>query len=186
MALLDTFAGNKDATRDWAAEPGLRLVLDLDRAALIGVPLGAKYEDLFRLGPAEDSETAKSGELRYLSRGVAANVTKGKITSYFIVFSQGYEGYDAYPGEARLGGNPITLSALTTESALIDRFGQPYWRDEDDDETLLFYERGDVEWQVEIDENAQLRCITLVSPPSLADPTRREMYGVTAPWPPAS
>src|SRR4051794_24762607 len=79
MGLLDTLAGNKDATRDWAAEPGLQLKLDLDRATLIGVPLGAKYEDLFRLGPAEDSEAAKTGDLRYLSRGVSATVTKGKV-----------------------------------------------------------------------------------------------------------
>ena len=183
MGLLDTLAGNKDATRDWAAEPGLQLVLDLDRAALIGVPLGAKYEDLFRLGPAEDPEAAKTGELRYLSRGVAATVIKGKIASYFVVFSQGYEGFDAYPGEARIGGKSVLLSALTTEAALLDRFGEPYWRDEDDDETLLFYERGEVEWQIEIDENSQLRCLTLLTPPSLADPARREAYGVTAPWP---
>src|SRR5690349_19249745 len=116
MGLLDTFAGNKDATRDWAAEPGLQLVLDLDRPALIGVPLGAKFEDLFRLGPSEDTEAAKTGELRYLSRGVSTTVEKGKLASYFIVFSHGYEGFDAYAGEVRFGGQVIPFSSLTTES----------------------------------------------------------------------
>ena len=184
MGLLDSFAGNKNATRDWAAEPGLRLMLDLDSGGLIGVPLGSKFEGLFRLGPAEDEEPAKTGELRYYSRGVQVTVEKGKIASYFVVFSPGYEGYEAFGGDCRFGGQSVMLSSLTTESALRDRFGEPYWTDEDEDETLLFYERGEVEWQVELDEEGRLRCITLLTPPSLADPEQREAYGIDAPWPP--
>jgi hypothetical protein len=65
------------------------------------------------------------------------------------------------------------------------RFGEPYWRDADADEVLLFYELPEVEWQLEFPlPAATLSAMVIVTPPLLADRQQRHHYGLDKPWPP--
>ncbi len=69
-----------------------------------------------------------------------------------------------------------------TERGLIAIFGSPYWRDQDEDEVILFYEFGEYEWQIEMSLKDRLS-VFVIAPPILADPQQRAAYSVTKPWP---
>ncbi len=65
------------------------------------------------------------------------------------------------------------------------RFYEPYWRDSADEEgSILFYEFGEIEWQVEFDQADSLRCLIVVSPPLMNDEEQRRAHGVNEPRPP--
>ncbi len=57
-------------------------------------------------------------------------------------------------------GRPVNLAALQLDRCLVE-FGDFYWRDSDEQETILFYEFVGMEWQLEFDLRSQLKCITL-------------------------
>jgi hypothetical protein len=78
----------------------------------------------------------------------------------------------------------VALGERTSLGEFTDKFGQPYWKDVDAEETLLFYEFLPVEWQVEFGADGMLRALTLVTPPMLGEPADRDAYGVTKAWPP--
>lgn len=78
----------------------------------------------------------------------------------------------------------MPLSAQTREREIVGYFGDPYWRDEDEEEILLFYEFGELEWQVELTLQGTLKAVNAVAPPLLADEAQRRAYRVTKPWPP--
>lgn len=162
MGLLDSLAGSRDPTGNWATEPGLSVDFDLEPPSLLGVKLGEPLEKLFRLGPAENKETAHQGELRYFSRGVAIEIVKGKCDAFFIVFSQGLEGYAAFHGTVRFNGSPISLNSATDTAAVIEMFGEPLRREDDEDESVLYFsEENDIEWEVEFSPLGLLRCLTV-------------------------
>jgi hypothetical protein len=162
MGLLDSLAGSRDPSGNWATEPGLALDFDFEPPTLLGVTLGEPVEKLFRLGPAENKETAHEGELRYYSRGVAIEVVKGKCDAFFIVFSQGLEGYAAFHGAIRFKGTPISMSNATETDMLIDIFGEPLRREDDEDETVLYFsEVNGIDWEIEFSPLGLLRCITV-------------------------
>ena len=78
---------------------------------------------------------------------------------------------------------PLRLSNRSSESDVQALFGQPYWRDQDEDEIILFYEFPGVEWQIEFDLVGALKHLR-VGRPLLADAEQRAAYGVTKHWPP--
>ena len=88
-----------------------------------------------------------------------------------------------FVGSVQSNSDEIALSYLT-ESTFIDRFGDCYWRDQDDKESILFYEFPNREWQVEFDTQSLLKRIIVTSNPLMARKDQREAYGVTRPWPP--
>jgi hypothetical protein len=161
MGLLDSLAGSRDPTGNWATEPGLTLDFELEPPALLGVKLGEPLEKLFRLGPAENKETANLGEIRYYSRGVSIEVVKGKCDAFFLVFSQGLEGYAAFMGTARFEGTPVDLNSATDTQAVIELFGEPLRREDDEDETILYFEEEGAAWELEFSPLGLLRCLTV-------------------------
>jgi len=70
------------------------------------------------------------------------------------------------------------------EEDVLDVFGQPYWIDRDDMETILFYEFNDVEWQLELSQTGSLQAVIVTASPLLAKEDQRKAYGVSKPWPP--
>lgn len=189
MPLLDDKSLAQDRTQEWVAEPGLVPRLDLDRHSLCGVALGERFEQLHGLGAAQGGSFGGDGDYAWYTRGLHVEVARGRCAAFRIYFVE-EEGYLPFAGECVFQGRALALSALTTESDFISRFGAPYWRDEDEDgERVLFYEharadRGDqVEWQVELDSDGRLACLLLLTPPSLASAAQREAYRVTKPWP---
>jgi hypothetical protein len=137
-----------------------------------------------RLGPAEDPELAEDEVYCYYSRGLEVSAEDGFISGYRFVW-RAEEGFRPFPGRCFHRGAPITLSPAISEAEIAALAGSPYWRDEDEEEILLFYEFDRVEWQVELTRDGRLSQWSIITPPSMADEDQRAAYGVTMAWPPS-
>jgi hypothetical protein len=174
-----------DPTRSWTPDPALRLEIDLDRHALCGVRLGDPLGWLRKLGPAESRKLAKKGRICYFSRGLQIEAPQGTIKSVQLIWTDAErEGFKPFNGSCLRGGKPLALQGGTPESAVLQALGEPYWRDDDRGEIILFYEFGDVEWQAELSGEGALKRLILAKPPLLADDAQRRAYGIDKPWPP--
>lgn len=186
MSFLDRFRRWSTPTRDWARDPGVPLVVDLDAFALCGVELGAPYDRLSFLGPAD------SPFFDWHLLGLTFDVDVDRLEAFAVSLSpeaflgRGWPGEaPPFPGQIRLDGEELAAPALTADR-LAEAWGPPYWEDVDDDETLLFFERHGVEVQLELSPTRETRVLTVTSDPLLADPEQREAYGVRRPWPPVA
>ncbi|MGI5860665.1 MAG: hypothetical protein ACOX6T_01260 [Myxococcales bacterium] len=187
MGFFSTLFGRQreSLTASWEADPAVLLEFDAQRHTLNGVRLGDPVERLRGLGPVEDWRALRVGDLVYASRGLRLGVSEGLLDSFSLIWSSPYEpGFRSFPGHTLLNGREIGLSSSCTEPELRAWFGEPYWRDADEDEVLLFYEWADCEWQVELAPDGKLRSLLVVREPMLADAQARDSYGVTRPWPP--
>jgi hypothetical protein len=137
-------------------------------------------EKLTVLGPAK---TTPSG-FAWPHKGIDVTSSDGKIQELGFYFDHAAEpGKGAFAGRFQFGGVPVGLSNATGESDVQALFGQPYWRDQDEDEIILFYESLGGEWQLEFELGGNLKHLR-VGTPLLADADQRSAYGVTKPWPP--
>ncbi len=92
-----------------------------------------------------------------------------------------------FHGRFRANGTDLALTTATTPSEIRALFGEPYWTDDDDDETILFYEyeAGAIELQFEFPGKQRLDVITLMRNGVLSKQEQRAAYRLTKPWPPA-
>ena len=181
MPLFYRKSAKVDPTRHWVGDIRFHLEVDLSTHSLNGVRIGGLFEGLERLGPAEDRTAAEEGILLYYSRGMEIGLEEGRMSSLRLVWVKD-EGFHPFGGTVKWQGTVLSLGPMTTEEQLLSLFGEPYWRDEDEQEILLFYEFGKVEWQIELTPSGTLTQWTLCAPPLMADATQREAYGVTKPW----
>lgn len=187
MGIIDRLFYGSDPSRDWVADPLVPLEFDFSLHALCGVRIGNPFLSLTILGPAEDRKAAGKGLLRYFSRGVEVEVGEGRVRSIRLVWEDEFdEGFRPYPGACRFGAEPVPLSAATREEEIVACFGPPFWRDEDEDEIILFYEFSHIEWEIEFRPGGTLKSILVLTPPLLAGEEQRKAYGVTKPWPPGA
>ena len=151
------------------------LVIDLSASRCGHTALGAPVSELDFFAEF----LRKKAHFEDLSNGFDAGTEHGALD---------YVGLDltSFPGKFQANGRDIKLTTSTTIEEITSCFGQPYWRDDDADETILFYEGGVGELQLEFTNNRNLSFITLTHTPLLADPAQRAAYGVTKPWPPQS
>lgn len=185
MGFLEHLFRKPDPTAGWKAEPGMRIELDFGCHALCGVKIGDPFPWLEKLGPAEDPRAARRGRFCYHSKGVEVEMKNGVVTSYLLVWASPVDShYRPFAGVCLYRGRDLRLSARTNEREIFEHFGSPYWRDQDQDEILLFYEFEDIEWQIELALDGSLKAGLCVTPPLLADPEQRAAYRVTKPWPP--
>jgi hypothetical protein len=166
-------------TQSWIAEPFKLLVLCLDDHQLCGVGIGDRVDSLSFLGPA----ARWSGTLDFPDHGLSILQSQGidEMTFFFGHPSEPEAG--TFRGTILHRGATVPLSSADDEQTIVRQFGEPYWRDADVDETILFYEFGSHEWQVEFGPDGRLKCLSIACP-LLADPVQREAYGVSKPWPP--
>jgi hypothetical protein len=145
-----------------------------------GVAIGDPVESLSFLGPA----THWSAYLAFPNHGLCiSNSPQVEELQFFFGHAQEND-RGVFQGTIMHRGSPIVLRANDSEEALVARFGEPFWRDADDDEeTLLFYEFSEGEWQIEFGKNGRLKFLS-IGLPLLADPTQRKAYHVTKSWPP--
>jgi hypothetical protein len=184
--MLDFFLGRRDPTRYWQRAADLELTFALDRAALNTARLGGPLEDALFLGPAEDRRTTRLGIYCYYSLGVCVGTEdRPAITWFEIVYHDEDGRHQPFRGRIVFEGREVVLTGITIERFL-ERFGKCYWRDNDKDETILFYELPEREWQVEFDAQGVLKRLIVTDQPLMADPPQRAAYGVTKPWPPES
>ncbi len=189
MGLREWLSRRNDPTAAWVRDPELRLTLDFGGGSLRGVGLGDPIERLAFLGPT-DRGAGPEEDLQYLSLGLSVGFTAGSIDFYGIWW-QDYlgAGYRRYAGCVLLGGRAVALGPTTPEHEILEAFGQPYWRDHDDSETILFYEVKDgrgrlTERQFELDERGALKALLVLADPILAEEASRRIYGIDRPWPP--
>jgi hypothetical protein len=165
-----------------ASPPPVSPVIDLARLICddlkIGapVPLGSPYSAHL----IDDKDEAGVQIYRNEASGIEITTSGGLVDSIFISLK-------SFSGRFTLNDSPLALGLDSEESKVTELFGEPWWKDVDDDlEVIDFYERPDgTEIQMEYPSMNQLRFITILRSGILADPSQRESYGVTKPWPPA-
>lgn len=177
-----------DPTRFWQRRNDVHLVARLGENALASARIGDPLECCAFLGPVEDVRALRQHHaLRYLSLGLDIGVdeTTRRLTDFRLVWDDYLdEGFTPFAGEVAWRDAAHRLSARTTQAELVAWLGDPYWTAADADETILFYEHGPIEWEIELTPDGTLKQ-WLVVPPLLADAAQRQAYGITKPWPPA-
>jgi hypothetical protein len=183
MSLLDSLLNRWNPTRSWVADPAVSLVLDLDTNRLSGVGIGDRFDKLSFLGPGKGK---RSEPTQYVDKGLQIDVDANELIESFVIFfghaQEASRGQ--YPGVFQYRGKTIQLDSSVSEESVRQLLEEPYWRDQDDEETILFYEPAGCEWQIEFASDGGLKCFGIVSPPLLADIEQRTSYDVTKPWPP--
>jgi hypothetical protein len=185
--MFEYLFGPENPTKEWQRAKDLRLDFDLEQKSLNGVRLGGPLERLSFLGSIEDRTGLRSQELRYPSLGLRVYCYNDEnvIDCFEIVQRDPWSPQvRPFPGLFHYRGRQLSLSQLT-ERDFVTLFGFPYWRDEDEDEVILFYEFSELEWQVEFSLDGSFNCICVTSKPLLADENQRTAYGVTEQWPPS-
>jgi hypothetical protein len=188
MGLFKIFTPKADPLIAWKPEPGLAtdFDFDFDQHALCRIRLGDPVRLLWKLGPSEDKAAEAGGDFNYYTRGARITVENGVVNSFVLFWNdEEQKRFVAFSGPCVYRGQRLELHAGMKEAEITDIFGEPYWRDKDPDETILFYEFGDVEWQVELGPEG-LRAIAVVTPPLLQSEERRKTLKMTRPWPPVS
>ena len=167
------------------ADSRVELVADFDAFTLNGVGFGESVEGLPFLGPGPTDSHAFPGQ------GLSVDVTENKLDGFLVAlgakaFISGCKPGDVQPfvGTIRMGGRAWYPRELTHERHFTEVFGEPYWRDVDDEEVLLFFEFARGELQVEVSLDDRVQVLVASQAPLLADPEQRHAYGVTRPWPP--
>ncbi len=187
MGLWNSLFGKPDPSSNWQAIPDWPIVLDMTRHALCDVRLGDPVEWLSKLGPPEDQKAVRDGCYRYVSKGIEIGAEAGFVTDFTIICGPDpcRPGFEPFKGSVVYGGRTLALGADADEANFTQTFGDPYWRDEDEAEIILFYEfRNDTEWQVEFTIQRSLKTLMIVTPPLMGLEKSRASYHVTKPWPP--
>jgi hypothetical protein len=178
--------GPRNPTRCWSVGFEGEIVFDLDQASLNGVRIDDPLDRLSFLGPDEDRKAYKDGELLYPSKGLDISFSdeSQKIVSYRIVGNDPLkQHYLSFRGRFLFDGRHVELAKINVHE-FKRMFGECYWEDNDEGETILFYEFLGLEWQVEFEPHSYFRCITVTNDPIMANEDQRMAYLVTKPWPP--
>jgi hypothetical protein len=187
MGLFKLFVPKADPMVAWKTESGLvsNLDFDFDHHTLCGIKPGDPVSLLWKLGPSEDKAAEAQGNYNYFSKGVQVSTEAGKVISFVLFWNNNQpKQFLSFNSPSSYRGQSLSLRPGINESELNRIFGEPYWRSEDEDETILFYEFAEIEWQIEIDRREGLTAIVVLTPPLLNDEAQREAYQVTKPWPP--
>lgn len=183
--MFDFLRRPKDPTQDWRRADNLQLTFDLQTASLNSIGLGQRIERLSFLGPVEDRSALRQLVYDYYSLGLAIEHDEQGTIRSFTILSRDPDDpkYQPFPGVLLCRGENLAIEQLT-EDFFLSRFGEPYCRDEDEDEVLLFHEFPNLEWQVECNLDGTLKRILLTDEPLMAEDRVRKDYAVTRPWPP--
>lgn len=187
MGLIRLLFGYKDPAKQWPVNVSQSLLFDFDKTALNGVGILVPWTSLSVFGPPELKRGDENDSIVYLSRGFSADLSGGSIVSYsFVWVDYLNQGFQPFTGTFTYRGKNLQLDGQTTEIELESMLGEPYWRDEDKDEIILFYEVDGAEWQFELDLAGKLKTFLVLAYPVLDNEVQREAYKVTKPWPPKS
>lgn len=185
MSILDAFRRPADPTERWREDLKVGLLADLDRFELNGVAFGEEVERLSFLGRSE------SRPFEYPSKGLLLDVDEPSLDGFVLALRRDADlgaptgrRVQPFAGRVRIGGRDLEPHELRGEGDFVGAWGDPFWRDEDEDEVLLFFEFPDREIQVELSLDG-VPLVLIVSPaPLMADPEQRAQYGVDKAWPP--
>jgi hypothetical protein len=171
MGLLSTLFGSKPAM----PEVPLSLQIDLSSFKCGRTTLGERPDESESYAPYFGSDEVA----RLDNSGVELGAKQGALDYAFIKLAN-------FSGNFTRNGVKLPISTQTTLKEIISLFGEPYWTDTKDEETILFYEyqNGRVELQFEFPDRQRLGFVTLVKDGILSKQDQRNAYGVTKAWPP--
>lgn len=176
-----------EESRAWREDVRVPLLADLDRFELCGVGFGDDITRLSFLGPGGDEP------LCYPAKGLLVDFEDGSFEGFVLALrrdvqlgSSSPERVHPFAGRIRMAGRDRAPRELTGSPDFLEAWGAPYWRDQDDQEILLFFEFARHEIQVELSLDGVPLVIVACSPPLMASPEQRRSYGVTKDWPPSS
>lgn len=171
MGLFDFFRKNPVPSIDLS-----RLSLDLGTFICGHTPLGQTpdLQDVFAT-PLQTSDICRAPD-----DGVEINTKDGILDGVCLELA-------SFRGSLARHGESLPLDTSTRVGEITAIFGEPYWIDSDDNESILFYEYagGTIELQFEFPNKETLGIITLIRHGVLSDEEQRRHYGVTKSWPPA-
>ena len=164
MRFLRRLLDSRNPTRGWVRDPSRPLELDLDANSLSGVPLGAAFERLEFLGPAQRSKR-DPGLWEFSTLGVVAEAEASRVGSLFVApIPDETFGVDPYTGVVAIAGQPVPIAWISREQDVIRAFGKPTRRDKDAEETVLFYEIGGrVQREIELTPEGRIKTIAIYS-----------------------
>ena len=163
MRFLRNLLGPRNPTLEWVRDPSRSVELDLDTNSLSGIPLGSAFDSLEFLGPARRSKS--DPELwEFSPLGVVAEARAGQIVGLFVLpIPDEHFGVEPYTGVVAIGGRPVPIARISREHDVTRAFGKPTRRDEDHEETILFYDSGHVERQIELTPEGRIKTIAIFS-----------------------
>jgi hypothetical protein len=182
--MFDFLFRSKNPTKDWVRPSNLRLTFDLESSALNGVGLDEPVENVRFLGPVEDRTNLHFGEYGYFSLGIVVGCHNDKnLLDCFELVNKAPDSprYQSFFGDCHYRGTSLKLDRLT-QSFLHGTFGPPFWKDEDHNEVILFYEFPGLEWQVEFALDGTMNRIVITNKILMADERQRAAYKVTKSW----
>jgi hypothetical protein len=189
MGFWKRLFGRPHASDSWQPVIGLPIALDMGKHTLCDVRLGDPVEWFSKLGPPEDKKALAEGCYRYLTKGIEIGAENGTVTDFSVICARDpfRPGFEPFRGTVIYKGLQISQEKLAVETDFTGIFSEPYRRDEDDTEIILFYEfRNNIEWQVEFTVQRTLKSLMIVTPPLMQDAETRANYHVTKSWPPRS
>lgn len=189
MTLFELIFGPKNPTKDWQTANDLRLDFDLELGTLNGIGLTEQLDRLSFLGPVEERAglMLKDGEFRFYSLGICirCNIPAYTVNDFELIQNDpDSPQYRPYRGTCRYRGRVLRLNSIT-EQSFHKEFGPPFWRDQDDDEVILFYEFPNLEWQLEFSLAGTLNRIIVTADRLMDNEEDRKAYGVPDEWPPS-
>ena len=99
-----------------------------------------------------------------MSLGVVAEVHADAIVAFFVVpIPDENFGVEPYTGTVLIGGRPVSIDWISREQDVTQAFGKPTRRDQDYEETVLFYESGRVQRQIELTPEGRIKTIAIFS-----------------------
>ncbi len=172
-------------TAYWEGDPHAQLVADLDTGSLCNVHLGCDIADLSVLGPS-------ARDYAYPNKGIIFDADESGLSWFGIavtrlavdLFPPAVGHVTPFAGTVRAGRRDWYAREFASERICREIWGDPYWRDVDDQELLLFFEFSGWELQIELALDGTPKALIAQAPPLMADEEQRATYGVTKPWPP--
>jgi hypothetical protein len=156
--------GNPSA--DWVGT-GCAVTVDVLRGEVIRQPMGSPMESFRALGKADDFyASSESAGLTYLKQGVKIGFEQGQLVDVLVEFIHpSYReqpgAWQAFSGTILADGRPIAVRGGETEAEIVALLGEPESRDDDEDETVMVYRRGNVVCEFEVDKPAGLMAINV-------------------------
>ncbi len=178
--MLDFIFRRGDPSNAWVRSDPLELHVALDKPAINGVELGVRFDRLSFLGR---SRSRVETTLHYYDLGIEIEHEDGVFDWFTVIHEDDLHSSAPYTGELSWRGDRIALPQLQVDD-LKSIFGEWYWLDTDDDETIVFYEFPDYEMQIEFTLAGTIKRFNLGRIPLMADAGVREDYNCTKPWPP--
>ena len=179
--MLDFIFRRGNPTNDWHRSPDLTLTAALDEPSLNGVTLGSRFDNLSPIGRNDSSQF---GTLCYFDLGIGLDYADDQtFRGYMVVLQDEDNQFQPFRGTLSWKQLQLDVNRLT-RNELPKVFGDWYWLDTDDDESIAFYEYPDHEMQIELCPSGAVTRFILTRTPLMADPDQRESYNVDKPWPP--